>query len=587
MRKVILKLSDDLSPGDVVLLTATVRDLYDATYRQGWQIDVRTPAPALWENNPFLTPLNEADDGVEVVTVEAPLTSQSNWIPYHFIHAFRKDVEAKLAIPIPAGAFHGDIHLSDAEKNAPSPAAEAGWTGPYWLIAAGGKYDMTCKWWNPAFYQKVVNRLRGRIKFVQIGAAGDWHLPLDGVVNLVGQTDLRQLVRLVYHAEGVVCPVTFPMHLAAAVPPRDGHYRPCVVIAGGREPAHWEAYPTHRFLHTTGALECNVQGGCWRARCQPVGDDHAFDDPDALCVRPVQVADDLKVPRCMFMIKPRDVVRAVNLYYRGAIVKPMPPVLETRQAVTFIGMRRSGNHPVINWIVSQAADPAHALFFNDLVEGRELSEDGRLKDRLATAPLPSIRGRYRLSDEVRRTHDLVVCSWEQKLPDAPRLPANVIAEDHRRTLLLRDPFNTLASQARMGRWPTDAVPPKLADWVALWKDYAREFIRIRDAGGQGEVAVSYNRWLTDTGYRDTLATALGLPDRSDVALPQIPAQGGGSSFDGQAAGPEHVADDRHFKRWEAYKDVPWFKDAFKNDPDLVALSEQIFGHIDGTEALTA
>ena len=32
--------------------------------------------------------------------------------------------------------------------------------------------------------------------------------------------------------------------------------RPCVVVAGGREPAHWEAYPDHQFIHNNGALRC-------------------------------------------------------------------------------------------------------------------------------------------------------------------------------------------------------------------------------------------------------------------------------------------------------------------------------------------
>ena len=36
-----------------------------------------------------------------------------------------------------------------------------------------------------------------------------------------------------------------PMHLAAAVPTTDGRPRACVVIAGGREPVAWEAYPWH------------------------------------------------------------------------------------------------------------------------------------------------------------------------------------------------------------------------------------------------------------------------------------------------------------------------------------------------------
>ena len=31
---------------------------------------------------------------------------------------------------------------------------------------------------------------------------------LDGVIDLVGKTDMRQVVRLMYHAHGTVCPVT-------------------------------------------------------------------------------------------------------------------------------------------------------------------------------------------------------------------------------------------------------------------------------------------------------------------------------------------------------------------------------------------
>ena len=42
-----------------------------------------------------------------------------------------------------------------------------------------------------------------------------------------------------------------------------------MVVAGGREPAQWEAYPHHQFISTNGALRCCEQGGCWKSRCQP------------------------------------------------------------------------------------------------------------------------------------------------------------------------------------------------------------------------------------------------------------------------------------------------------------------------------
>ena len=58
MRKIILK--NNLSPGDLVMLTAAVRDLH-LSYPDCFDTDVRTSCPQLWENNPFITPLSEGD----------------------------------------------------------------------------------------------------------------------------------------------------------------------------------------------------------------------------------------------------------------------------------------------------------------------------------------------------------------------------------------------------------------------------------------------------------------------------------------------------------------------------------------------
>ena len=41
-------------------------------------------------------------------------------------------------------------------------------------------------------------------------------------------------------------------------PPGMPRNRPCVVIAGGREPPHFTAYPHHQFIHTVGALRCST-----------------------------------------------------------------------------------------------------------------------------------------------------------------------------------------------------------------------------------------------------------------------------------------------------------------------------------------
>ena len=92
------------------------------------------------------------------------------------------------------------------------------------------------------------------------------------------------------------------------------------MVAGGREPAHWEAYPNHQFISTNGMLPCCAQGGCWRSRCQPVGDGDPKDKHN-VCEQPVHVREDLCIPRCMDMITPDDVIRRIELYYEGGTLQ--------------------------------------------------------------------------------------------------------------------------------------------------------------------------------------------------------------------------------------------------------------------------
>jgi ADP-heptose:LPS heptosyltransferase len=315
-----LILSCHLSPGDIVMLTAALRDLH-AAYPGKFVTDVRTTADQLWQNNPFITRLSEKDADVRVLEMHYPLIHHSNLRPYHFIHGYVQYLEEQLQLRIPVTAFKGDIHVSSLEKTWMSQVQERGYSGPFWMMVAGGKFDFTAKWWNPDNYQKVVDHFHGRLPFVQIGAIGHWHPPLQNVLSLIGQTDTRQFVRLMYHADGVICPVTFAMHLSAAVETKPGRpkNRACVVIAGGREPAQWEAYPHHQFINTNGALWCCDNGGCWKSRCQAVGD--SDDKDNDLCVLPVELSPTLKIPQCMNMIRAEDVIRRIELYIEGGCLR--------------------------------------------------------------------------------------------------------------------------------------------------------------------------------------------------------------------------------------------------------------------------
>jgi ADP-heptose:LPS heptosyltransferase len=302
------------------MMTAAVRDLHRA--RPGeFQTAVDTSCPAIWDFNPYISTFAPGDSSIEQIEMNYPLIHTSNQRPYHFIHGYVQYLEDILDIRIPVTEFKGDIYLSEEEKGWMSQIAESGYTGGFWIIIAGGKYDFTTKWWNPASFQKVIDHFAERIVFVQCGELHHWHPPLRNVFNLIGKTDLRQFIRLVYHADGIVCPVTLAMHLAASVETRPGapRSRPCVVVAGGREPPHWEAYPNHQFISNTGALNCCQMGGCWKSYCQLATGSEI--DHGSVCEHPVDISPGLRIPQCMQLISADDVIRRIEMYYQGGALE--------------------------------------------------------------------------------------------------------------------------------------------------------------------------------------------------------------------------------------------------------------------------
>lgn len=314
--------NNKLSLGDVVVCTAAIRDLHKAhpgKFKTGY---IGT-ASALFEHNPYIHDFGGDLGGVETIRLEYPAIHTSNSRPIHFIEAYHEFLSDRLGVKIPVTDFKGDIHLSGEERQ---------WTNqvesivkydiPFWIILSGGKFDFTCKWWGADNYQKVVDTLKEEVLFVQVGCDAHNHPPLKGVIDLRDKTNVRQLVRLVHHSSGVLCPVTGMMHMAAAVPCRSGNFptRPCVVVAGGREPVSWEHYPSHQFLHTQGMLPCCHSGGCWRSRVEPLNDGSKQDN--SLCKIPEATSFGV-IPKCMDMIKPDDVVNAIRKYIYGGAAPSM------------------------------------------------------------------------------------------------------------------------------------------------------------------------------------------------------------------------------------------------------------------------
>lgn len=307
LRKIVVE--SLLAPGDAVVLTAAIESLH-LQYPGRFLTDVRTAAMEIWQHNPRITPLAAGSGGAEHIPVGYESIHRSNQAPLSFLAGYVEDLGEKLGLPLRCLVNRPQLYLSDEEREWIDQVREHfshGRPVPFWLVNAGCKSDYTAKQWPVEFYQQVVDRLAGRVQFVQIGSEepGHRHERLTGAIDLVGRTDHRQLIRLAWHARGGLGPVTYLQHLLAA------WQKPYVCLLGGREPASWVQYPLQTTLHTLGSLPCCENGACWKSRVVPLGDGDDKDALDKLCDRPV-LGMKRPVARCMAMIRPEEVVAAVE-----------------------------------------------------------------------------------------------------------------------------------------------------------------------------------------------------------------------------------------------------------------------------------
>ena len=303
-----------LAPGDILVMTNAIRDLHKA-YPNKFKTDVRTPCPEIFENSPYITHLNISEDkynkahnemqkksgyyewidDVVAIDMQYPLIHRSGDVGAHFSEGHRSFLEEVLQIKIPQTSLKPELYLNQTERDWLSPVVvQKGIKNKYWVINAGVKGDYTLKQY--PYYQEVVNLLKDKVTFVQIGEKSHFHKSLDNVIDMVGKTNMRELFRLIYKAEGVLTCVSFPMHIAAAF------MKPCVVVAGAREGTRWELYPNHQFIYVNGCLPCATYDGCWKSK------------PDECKNK------ENDIPRCMLLIKPERVAESVNMFYEGRML---------------------------------------------------------------------------------------------------------------------------------------------------------------------------------------------------------------------------------------------------------------------------
>lgn len=304
------------APGDALMLSCAVRDLH-LGYPGEYEARVVVPAADIFLHNPYIATKQTCDLPTRVIGYTNSITSANRRVG-HFCSGFVQGLSEILGRRVRLTALRADVHLTDEEKDPANCPVKP----PYWLAMAGGKRDFTAKIWHHSNWQQVVSTLTKDVPVVQVGRSEHKHTALSGVVNLLDRTTLRQLMVLAYHAEGAICHVTCLMHLMAAF------NKPCVVIAGGREPWWWEAYNettwrqnainpvpndfvNHAYLHTIGAMECCKKGGCFMCG---IGEKLSKN-----CLHVDRIGGGFQAA-CLSRITPAEVLRHTHNYMNG--IKP-------------------------------------------------------------------------------------------------------------------------------------------------------------------------------------------------------------------------------------------------------------------------
>jgi len=159
--------------------------------------------------------------------------------------------------------------------------------------------------------------------------------------------------------------------------------------------------------------------------------------------------------------------------------------------IPFVGMKRSGNHAIINWSIHNCFEST--LYLNSI------NSSTNTPDSLVA---------YHSEHLIPREMDRIIITFENKLcQDLRDLDCN---------LIIRDPFNWLASWVSHFHFSKDNIDTDIEMYLKNIKDSKEK--------------IFFNEWFSNQSYRDSLAYRLGFSNR-DTGIDIVTKHGKGSSFD--------------------------------------------------------
>lgn len=254
------------------------------------------------------------------------------------------------------------------------------------------------------------------------------------------------------------------------------------------------------------------------------------------------------------------------------IIRPMSDETVNALELRCLGMRRSGNHGIIEWLID-AVEAMHGVgstvHLNNIPLGvngyRSRHQYPEPSDPVEYTRCMGIR-RYRNFKQtallLRSYEDFTLARFRQKEPQ------KYYGQSERQcdVVIIRDPLNLFASRIKSKKIGTKSD----IEQIDLYLDHFRGHL-----ADETLLPIFYNSWLTNSEYRDGILSALGLPVGHRLNLISS-YRGGGSSFVGahQALDPNTL-----LRRWHSMRDDIYFRNQILGNSDLWEITETYFHEV--------
>lgn len=222
------------------------------------------------------------------------------------------------------------------------------------------------------------------------------------------------------------------------------------------------------------------------------------------------------------------------------------------RVVCVYGMRRSGNHAVIDWIMRNTR--GGGLFLNNCKPGRDPLKTTQAITAYRDGAELDLPGRYAKLEAAGDAPTTLV-SFEDRMPAPGRQP--LFAAPETCVIIYRSFLNWAASllrkiQSNPGYGPVE----RMRVMMNATATYGTMLDRVHDGD---IVPLQYDRWNADEIYRSDMAARLSLPG-GNLDKGKLQRFGGGSSFQGQSATAEMLTTDQRAAQMsddEEYKMILW------------------------------